>query len=140
MIYRLRSQRDTQHTLTMTQRAWYQLLDMAEEYGWNPMGTVLPETWRLSGSIYSDFLDEESLSLGSYTPQADRLVLLEDSLNLADALEEAFIAYEPDSNLKFKDLFATEWDGLVDHSRPGIGVILALVDFCREGAFWIERR
>jgi hypothetical protein len=63
-------------------------------------------------------------------------VLFEDALNLADALEQAFLDYEPVRVPASYYLFEPEDPAL--RRRPGIGAMAALIDFCRQGSFWLE--
>ncbi len=66
--------------------------------------------------------------------------MLEDALNLMDALEQAFMTYEPRLECTYRGIFRTEWDEWREKSRPGAGILLALADFCRSGSFWIENK
>jgi hypothetical protein len=137
--YHLHSENNSELTLSLNTHTWYQVLELAEAYAWNPIGTVLPEwlpgLWEDDGN--GSHFDEHLP--GSYTPDTGRLVLLEDALNLADALERAFLAYEPNPALSGRGIFYTEWDDLSVRNRPAIGVLLILVEFCRLGAFWVRR-
>jgi hypothetical protein len=138
MALRLRNQKNPQLSLSLTNEAWFGVLDLAEAYGWNPMGTVQPGYW----------IDLD-LDLQGYSPEIvrqktvrdltveNRLVLLEDALNLADALESAFLDYEPVRVPASYFLFEPDIPSL--RLRPSIGVITAVMDFCRCGSFWIER-
>lgn len=142
MVYRLINQRNPAQTLTLTRGAWYCLLDMARQSGWNPMGTI--HQGFLHGLV-TDLLEyyplgEGEPGNGTYTPVSSRLVMLEDALNLMDALERAFIAYEPQPVASYYGIFRTEWDELRDRTSPGIGSLQALTDFCRAGPFIIEGR
>lgn len=137
MALRLRNQKNPGLTLNLTDEAWFGVLDLAEAYGWTPMGTVQPGYW-----VDLD-LDLQSYApglLGQAIPGENlmerRLVLLEDALNLADALERAFLDYEPVRVPTYYYLF--EPDNPFFNNRPSIGVILAVQDFCLHGAFWIE--
>ena len=139
MSFRLQNQNDPNRILSVSEEAWYGILDLAEDYGWNPMGTM-PEGW-LDLDFFSrwDEPDESDPWAGSYTPNDQRLVVIEDSLNLADALELAFLEYEPE---RVQSLVEISLAGrLIRKSdpRPGIGAIMAVMEFCRYGAFWIDR-
>ena len=138
MVYRLINQRNPGQTLTLTRGAWYCLLDMARQSGWNPMGTIHQG---LPHGMLSDLLEdypEGDPGNGTYTPATSRLVMLDDALNLMDALERAFMAYEPQPVASYYGIFRTEWDELRERSLPGIGSLQALTDFCRSGPFIIE--
>lgn len=140
MSYQLRNQEDPSKTLRMSKEAWHSILDLAEEYGWNPRGTV-PTDWWMKINLYPDGFDPfdpESWD-GGYTPNSGRLVLLDDALNLADALEQAFIDYEPELAPSFVHVSMTGLAGAVAQIRPSIGAIIAATDFCRLGSFLIER-
>ncbi len=122
----------------MSSRAWYSMLDMAEEHGWNPMGAVHPDWPMLSDGLYHGEYD----TLGwNYTGVEPRLVMLDDSLNLADALERAGEVYEP-VYVRYQELGGISLAGFplarADH-RPGLGTLECMVEFCRLGAFLIER-
>ena len=131
MSLRLKNQQDPKKTLGLNKETWSQMLELAEEYGWNPLGTVQPD--RVSGEPDPAGYDPSSWSDGS---SAGRLVLFEDALNLADALERAFLEHEPET-VPQDSLPALP--GRTNHP-PGIGVILAALEFCRDGAFWIENQ
>jgi hypothetical protein len=80
LSYCLRSDKHPDQNMIVNNRTWYQLLELAEAYGWNPMGTMLPEwlaglmEWMSRGEAYP-----EGLGGGSYTPISSRLVVLEDT-------------------------------------------------------------
>jgi hypothetical protein len=132
---RLINQNDPHLTLCLTTDTWFALLDLADEHGWNPMGTVLPDPWSGfdpdPGDYYFDSQEDRNGDEGG-----SRLVLIEDALNLADALEEVFMArepvYVPASFFYFEQLDRT------NHSQPSLGALQAAIDFCSLGAFWIE--
>jgi hypothetical protein len=133
---RLKNENDPKQTLSLTHQAWYALLDLAEAYGWHPIGTLLPGEW--------DWLE---LELNGFAPvgiphisedgcQECRLVIIEDALTLADALEEAFLDYEPSHVPASFYLF--EPDDMQIRLRPAIGTINTAAEFFRQGAFWVE--
>jgi hypothetical protein len=119
---------------------------MAEEFGWNPMGTILPG-WQAGGMAMSRF---EPLDAHEWEPPEirgeywgnngdGRLVMFEDALNLADALERATLYYEPEyiPSLYYYTL-------LGEHSgsngmQPSLGAIQGVIDLCYQGAFQIEQ-
>jgi len=134
---RLTNEKDPQQTLSLTHQAWYALLDLAEAYGWHPIGTVLPGEW--------DWLELElngfaPLGIANRRDEDDcrdcRYVIIEDALSLADALDEAFLDYEPTHVTASFYLFEPEDPVL--RQRPTIGTINSAVEFFRQGAFWIE--
>jgi hypothetical protein len=132
---RLVSQQDPSNELILTDATWHALLDLAEEYGWNPYGPVLPWQW-----------DALELDLSGYTPgdllfgepeeseTGRRLVVLDDALNLADALERAFLDYEPQRVPASFYLFAP----IEEDAYPSLGALSETLLICQKGAFWIE--
>lgn len=130
VAYLLRNQRDPNSLVILTQDAWLAVLDLAEAYGWKPWGTILPGHWAAL-----------EYSMGNYLPLSEdgepgELVILEDALSLAEALEVAFLEYEPRRVKSSTLLFAIE-DPAVD-LRPSIGAISAVLELSKLGAFWIE--
>lgn len=137
MFYRLINAQDSQHTVSVTHQAWYSLLDLAVAYGWNPVGAIPQLELNDAPPGYETALPEAHLDGSAYT--AGQLVQLEDALNLADALEHAFKDYEPRRLPPLALLNLLPEAELRPYiSRPSIGAILLLVDFCRRGAFRIE--
>jgi hypothetical protein len=141
VAYRLRNEKEPDKTLTITRDTWYGILELAEEHGWNPFGTSFSEGWSdgdvaLAGYFLGKPLNGDGYGHKNGNGHNGRLVILEDALNLADALEQAFLRYEhtrvPASFFYFEPL-----DGAID-SRPSIGALLGVLDFCSEGAFWVE--
>jgi hypothetical protein len=120
VVFTLRSQRDPSRVLHLTLQAWYGILDLADLYGWSPFRAFWVGNWQ-------DI--EDPLEDG-------RLVILEDALNLADALEQAFYEYESQRVPASYYLFEPDDEYL--RNRPSIGAITAVIDFCRQGAFWVE--
>lgn len=137
MSYRITNQKNQNRTLRLNNEAWFSLLDLAEVYGWNPMGTVLSEAMS-GGEPMPGWYGPDELWLGSYTDEDARLVLWEDALNLADALERAFLEHEPVFVHRIPEGLP-ELCETGDTVRPGIGVLLEVMELCREGAFWVER-
>ena len=128
---RMQNEKFPHESLSLASSAWLGIVELALDYGWNPMGAVLPGAWSAEISLDSYFpLDQNG------SGENTRLVLLEDALNLADALEQAFKEYEP---LRVKaSYFLFEPDDPLLRRRPSIGALLAVIDFCYLGAFWIE--
>jgi hypothetical protein len=140
LSFRLNNQKDPSQVLIISTRAWYNLLQLAEKHGWCPMGTILPD-WLMGmglGKNGSDF-DGIGYDGGTYTPQTSRLVNLDDALNLADALERIFLTLEPTPVYPQGIVLQADWEEPLDQSLPGVGVLVTLTEFCRQGAFHIER-
>lgn len=134
MSFRLRNQKNPALTLTLSAQAWFGVLELAQAYDWIPMGTVfagLEQTRAIPG--------EEDPWGWDYTPEDIRLVLLEDALNLADALQRAYHDQEPGEAWYSAGLFMQTLAAPPDEFQPAIGVIQQTLAFCRQGAFLIER-
>jgi hypothetical protein len=138
----LKNQQNPKKALGMSNEAWFTILDLAEEYGWNPLGTIQPGGWLETGLGGNGYLvdDPEDWDT-SYNTRADetRLVLLEDALNLGEALERAFLEYEPEPEVVGEVFASAALLAPLNWSRPSIGTITAVMDFCRLGAFLIEK-
>jgi hypothetical protein len=137
VVYRLKNEKDPNNAIHLTSETWYSILDLAEEYGWNPMGAVLP----------GQFHEYEYSSAGSYLgvslnlywnggSDEGRLVVFEDALNMADALDQAFMEYEP-LRVPASYFIFEPYDQTVP-VRPSLGALSAVIEICRTGAFWIE--
>jgi len=116
----------------MNNWTWFGILDLAEKHGWNPLGTVTPDRLEMAG--YFPF--NSNTGVGDYWGDQPRLVLIEDALNMGDALEEAFILYEP---VRLPSLHPFHLGGGNGDQPPGIGVILMMIHFCQSGVFLLER-
>jgi len=131
---RMQNDRNPNKVLCLATSAWCGILSTALDYGWNPLGAVPSE--------YGMFVViPPEVSMDSYFPsdhreQPERLVLLEDALNLADALERAFKDYEPLWMPASYFRFDPEDPFLRD--RPAVGTLLAVADFCYLGAFAVR--
>ncbi len=137
--YRLVNQKNPKSKLSLSTHAWYVSLESAEGSGWNPMGAVPEELdeWE-SLSIENVWFTSE-LDIQAYFTCDESMVLMEDALNLADALDRAYLAFEPE---RVDWLFANYFNGFFNPTpklHPSIGTIKTLADFCRQGAFWISR-
>jgi len=134
---RLCNEKDPRQMLHLALSAWWGILELALDYDWQPLGAAIPG--RIHAEVYIEsYYPGIALEGWEYAHNGhSRLVLLEDALNLADALEQAFRQYEPVRLPASFFLFEPEDPAL--HWRPGIGALLAVVDFCRSGAFWVQR-
>lgn len=92
MSYRLINENDPTIQVCLTSETWHKVLNLAEDFGWNPIGEILPGQWEAL-NIDLSFL---KLPFNDHAPADNSSrVVWEDALNLADALEKAFMAYEP---------------------------------------------
>jgi hypothetical protein len=132
--YQLINQNDPNTFVQMNNWTWFGILELAEKYGWNPRGTVTPERLELAGVYPGD----GSLRYGEYWGNEARLVLIEDALNLADALEEAFIKLEPLRLPSLHPFHLARANGDGNGHPPAVGVLLIMIHFCQAGAFLIE--
>ncbi len=139
MSFLLCIQNDQTRRIGLNSRTWYGILRMAEENGWNPMGTVSAYPALVIDTVPWDFpvLPEEPP--GEYWEDETRLVLFEDALNLSDALDKALYQYQPQF-LSCLSVYALQ-DNLLDgnESQPSIGALQLVVDFCQLGSFYIEK-
>jgi len=132
-------QNDQTRRIGLNSQTWYGILQMAEENGWNPMGTVCAYPAAIIDTVPWDFpvLPEEQP--GEYWEDETRLVLFEDALNLSDALDKALYQYQPQF-LSCLSVYALQ-DNLLDdtESQPSIGALQLVADFCQLGSFYIEK-
>jgi len=139
MAYRLSNQKDPRKTLGLTTPTWYGILEIAEEHGWNPMGTILT-SWEI-GDFWSDPAEnyDQDLGQGIYWSTISRLVIFEDALNLADALERAILAYEPQyiPSFNYYRLFGNNVS--LNGTQPSLGAIQAVINLCQLGSFSIKK-
>lgn len=143
MAIRLRNEKDMSKALYLATSAWQGILELAMDYGWNPMGTRAGDldislVWRPVISVDAYFPAIEYMQRSRESNGWDRLVLLDDALNLADALQEAFLRVEPVRVPATYFLFEPEDES--PRSRPGIGTLLAVMDLAYLGAFRVEYR
>ncbi len=129
----------------MSSEAWFSILELAEEYGWNPLGTFSADWWLASGEALAGDPSQGDPPAwdGGYSTRVDeaRLVMLEDALNLADALQAAILEYEPEplTRLAPRSLAWLGRHGYGPHARPSLGALTTLMHFCRLGVFTIEK-
>jgi hypothetical protein len=139
LTYQLRNNENPSLAIGLTSSAWYGILELAEENGWNPMGTI-PSDPEDAGMVVAglDFHTAEDWG-GEYWSDNGGLVIFEDALNLADALERAVLDYEPRyiPSLHYYTLFG-ENNGL-SGTQPSLGAIQGVIDICYLGMFEIEK-
>jgi hypothetical protein len=136
MGFRLHNLQNPHKKLRLSRRTWFGLLELAEAHGWNPMGTA-PQEYPLGGS--NPFRSSaETLSDWDGSYWEERQVLLDDALNLMDALTQAYEAYEP---IRLPSLYALGWLSELDETErthPSLGALEQAIAFCQGGAFRIE--
>ncbi len=143
MAVTLRNQHNPQHTLTLTTQTWISLLDLAEAYDFRPLGSMAPGEWGwgFPGSPAYDPAGIASISLKDDDESPEVYggglpVSWEDALHLAEALEAAFLDYEPLRVPASFYLFESDIEHL--RLRPAVGTINTTAEFCRLGAFVLE--
>ena len=144
MAVMLRNQRNPNLNLILTTDTWLGILDLAAAYQWNALGTILPGSWHSLEYSLGDYLPgtpsaADGSPNGYHADREDnaRLVMMDDALNLSDALDRAFLDYEPRRLRASTLLYAIE-DPAVDR-RASIGAIAETRTFCSHGAFWVEQ-
>lgn len=140
MSFRLSNQNYPDQALFMSTSAWFDIISLAEDYGWKPMGPV-NDAWTvgLVGEYPELSLERPDLWIASYTGDEGSLVVLDDALNLADALDRAFMESNPQPNLEYLPGYENGQGETEGSLHAGIGVIQIVKEFCHQGAFWIER-
>jgi len=136
MGFRLHNLQNPHKTLRLSRRTWFGLLELAEAHGWNPLGTVSQEYPLGESNSFHSSIEMLPDWDGSYWEE--RQVLLDDALNLMDALQEAFETYEP---VRLPSLYALGWLSEFDEierTHPSLGALERTIAFCQGGAFRIE--
>ncbi len=140
MGFRLVNQNNPNITLSMTTPTWYRILEVAEEYGWVPMGTVMPEWWLESAFARFGYgLDDPYDWQGGYTEEDERLVMLEDVARFSEALEQAYYDYEPEYIQDWREFFLADTLKAPVCTKIAIGVLEEMVLFTQMGTFSIQR-
>jgi hypothetical protein len=136
VIYRLRNEKNLGKCLWLTKQTWIGIVNLAETFGWNPMGNGYANNWLGSDPYLAGvflgrpLLKQEQGEIRSWQ------ITLEDALNLADALEMAFLSFEPQKVPSLYFYFETDNPG--GDIYPSLGAIQLMTDFCRQGAFMVE--
>ena len=138
MSYRLVNQKNPSKRLSLSTNAWFVSLESAENSGWNPMGAVFEAQDGSEGLYLDDYWYVQELDTQAYFVGDGSTVLLEDALNLADALDQVFLTYEPE-RVDWSSEYFNGFFNPAPKSHPSIGTIKTLADFCRHGAFKILR-
>jgi hypothetical protein len=136
VAYRLRNQSNPKTMLGVTVDAWHKILYLAEVHGWRPLSLLGPGNRDPFHPTAGIFLGRPLILFGETHHDKIGLVVMEDALNLADALERAFMAYDP--IFLPADYFYFGDHQVESRLLPGIGAITEVIEFCKLGTFWIE--
>lgn len=136
IAYLLRNDKDPGAALGITIDTWNKILNLAEVHGWRPVGMVGRDFRDLNKPLAGVFLGRPLLLQEEVHREKIGFVVLEDALNLADALDRAFLAYEPDYLPAGYFFFKNQ--EIEDRLLPSIGAIREVIEFCKRGSFWIE--
>lgn len=139
MSYRLVNQNNPNMRLSLSTNAWYVSLESAENSGWNPMGAAPDERDETESLSVGNFWYLQELDTRAYFNCDGSIVLLEDALNLADALERVFLTFIPERVDWSYAEYYNDFFSAKPKPHPSIGTIKTLANFCRQGAFWISR-
>jgi hypothetical protein len=126
-------------TLGLISSTWYGILELAEENGWLPMGTIPSDPWD-AGMVLPGLGFHVARDWGGdYWSDNGGLVLFEHALNLADALERAILDYEPQytPSLYYFTIFGGN-NGL-NRIQSSLGAIQGVINLCYLGVFKIEK-
>lgn len=102
------------------------------------MGAVREE-WLVGALTGPGHGDAYAIRPDSYFKNGGGMVMIEDALNIADALARAFDEYDPVPSREYLNIGPFHLYPTARSQYPGIGVMLELEDFCRLGAFLIEK-
>ncbi len=136
MIYRLQNQKYPDKTLSLTANTWHKILDLAEKFGWSPVVRGQSDHWEALLPVAGTINGRPLLVYDEAQESKLTLIIIEDALNLADCLEDAFIDLEP-VRLPSRYFYFKDW-GIENDLAPSIGAIQSVIDFARIGAFHIE--
>ncbi len=113
---------------------WSQILNLADRYGWQPMGTEAP-AWEVLGAdppIHADYPDWD----GTYFSNDGQFVTDRDASNIAAALERALDDIPEHDTMEdmqtAQDASPMEW-----FSGQGKTTVRDFIEFSRTGGFCI---
>ena|SRR5919109_5629599 len=130
MIYHLSSQSAISRQ-KFTRESWVKVLSLGLFYGWQPMGTRVPSITEIHG-FDADTWD------GTYLTNDGQIVVAEDALSLAIALEQSLDDI-PDFNLESYPLDLNQinpFEYFAGDEKRRLG---DFIRFCRLGSFLILR-
>ena len=130
MIYHLSSQSAISRQ-KFTRESWVKVLSLGLFYGWQPMGTRVPSITEIHG------FDADSWN-GSYLTNDGQIVVAEDALSLAIALEQSLDDI-PDFNLESYPLDLNQINPFEYFAGDEKRRLVDFIRFCRLGSFLILR-
>lgn len=130
MIYHLSSQTAISRQ-KFTKETWVRVLSLGIFYGWHPMGTRVPSMTEIHG-YHTDYWD------GTYLTNDGQIVVAEDALSLARALEKALDDI-PDFNLEHDSLEPGTLNIFEYFAGDRKEQLVNFIKFCKLGSFLILR-
>ena len=114
-----------------SRESWTKVLSLAIFYGWQPMGTRVPSMTEIHG-FDTEYWD------GTYLTNDGQIVVAEDALSLAIALEKSLDDI-PDFNLRYFPLDLDKITPFEFFAGDEKGQLVDFIKFCRLGSFLILR-
>lgn len=111
--------------------SWTKVLSLAIFYGWQPMGTRVPSMTEIHG-FDTEYWD------GTYLTNDGQIVVAEDALSLAIALEKSLDDI-PDFNLRYFPLDLNKITPFEYFAGDEKAQLVDFIRFCRLGSFLILR-
>jgi hypothetical protein len=136
LLYCLTNERDPRRVLYLTAETWDGIVTLAEAFGWFPVNDAILGTHFTAKIPLAGYYLDIPLSRAEDFGSERSLVVTEDALNLAEALERAFLAYEP-SFMPVHYWFFSERE-VEKNLPPAIGAIDAVINLSRLGSFWLS--
>jgi hypothetical protein len=130
MIFHLSSQSAISRQ-KFTRESWTKLLSLGMFYGWQPMGTRVPSMTEIHG-FHDEHWD------GTYLTNDGQIVVTEDALRLAIALEKSLDDI-PDFNLDYYLLDLNRVNPFEYFAGDEKRQLTDFIKFCRLGSFLILR-
>jgi hypothetical protein len=102
----------------MSHRAWATILDIAEVYGWEPLGTIFEDSKGVRRDDWS----------GTYMLNNYQTVTSEDALKLASALSNS-VADD------FQKLHGTGLEYVLEDKKGSAGFVRSVISYMERGSF-----
>ena len=131
MIYHLSSQLAISRQ-KFSRESWTRVLSLGMFYGWQPMGTRVPSMTEIHGFHADEAWD------GTYLTNDGQIVVAEDALSLAIALEKSLDDI-PDFNLEVHPTDLSKINPFQYFAGDEKQHLVDFIRFCRLGSFLILR-